>query len=128
MDIFVEELDNDFNDDLYERLLRENVLAVEYKKYLRLYIKRIKDVKGNGKYELRNGVPYFRNLYFLNFMLWLINLILMFIMKSLNNLITSSFESWLLHPDMFDYSEFRPEWVLVTDFDTFLSKFRKIPQ
>jgi hypothetical protein len=126
---FFEELDAAFNPRLYRSLLFEEVIDIDFRDYFSKHIQYINNAKGDGSYKLWKGKPELNNVYFLNFALLIYCLDINTDdprIKQLTKL--CDWQKWLITLDTFDYSKFKPEWILLFDHEVMLKRFGQVPQ
>jgi hypothetical protein len=125
---FEEQLDERFDDDLYEHLLKAKVMAYDRKDYLDKLAETVDRQKGAGFTGFEDGLPKHDDFACYNFLLIPYILELDFELpafKRLTNL--SAFESWLADPFHFDYTSFDARWLIVTDNHYILKRLAGYP-
>ncbi|MBI3218576.1 MAG: hypothetical protein HYZ44_03620 [Bacteroidetes bacterium] len=122
-------LDEQFNIDIYQRLLRNKIYSYEEKDYFFKYVGIINEVKGIGFTGFENGEPQFDNFYFYNFVLLLHQLGIPSTNEALRQIEKlSEFDKWILSPDTFDYEKFNAEWLLAIWIESFLPELKKVTE
>jgi hypothetical protein len=107
-------MDKKLHGILYQELLGNDVININYSDYFEKYILEINRTKGSGKYKIHNGKAELDNFSYTNFVLFL------YIMdvdlnderlRLLENL--CDWQKWLINLENFDYSQFKSEWILL---------------
>lgn len=124
-------LEHNFNDNLYSKLLWEDMYDYKYKKYFDTYVDTINKSKGYGV-TFNNGKMNYSGVDFVlfNFALLVQHKGIIFT-KSQRKKLTdlSDYETWLLSPDQFDYKFFKCYWLKSVFRKTiFLDKIRGIQE
>jgi hypothetical protein len=120
---FESELDKNFNYDLYEQLIRNDVFSFDHKTYFQVYAKHINRIKGGRAYSV--GKDGLTNIVLYNFAAVVYALQIDFERKELALLTKlNDFEAWLLNPIKFDYSKFDAKWMEEINYPIFLSRLK----
>ncbi|SFO51888.1 hypothetical protein SAMN05428949_5536 [Chitinophaga sp. YR627] len=122
---FEEHLDVNFNSDLYEQMLKNNVINFDRKTYLSQLAEIVNKTKQAGYLGSRNGKTHFEDYICYNFLLIPYILNLNFNLpefKILKNL--SDFESWLANPIDFDYERFETDWLKAANNEYILNRMK----
>lgn len=121
----IERLTEKFNSDLYVKA--SYVGIIDYKVFFKQYVLEINDNKGNGKYTLRESIPIPDNFNFINFAGFIYSMNISSDNEDLKLLVKmSDYMSFYINPEKFDYSNFKPEWLLLWENDVFYKRFSKI--
>jgi len=126
---FFEKLDAQFSPYFYRELLFHEVVSIDFRGFFNKYMEWVNKSKGNGAYKLWNGKPELESFHFINFALVFYNLNIDpndDRIKQLSNL--CDWHEWLINLDSFDYSKFKPEWILIFYHEIFLKRFGRVPQ
>jgi hypothetical protein len=122
-----EYLDEKFDTNLYETLLRTQVLAYTDKAYFGQYVREVNSHKGQGFRGMLNGHPQFQDVWFQNLALLVYRLELDFNLPELSVLTgLSAFEQWLIQPESFNYNAFEAEWLLALHYPAFYQRLALI--
>jgi hypothetical protein len=127
LNLFEKQLDEKFNDNLYESMLRNTNYDNKTKNYFMLYCEHINITKGEGAYKY--GESELTDLVFINFIFLIYHLNIDFNrneLKSFTNL--NDFETWLLNPLDFDYTKFEAKWLIDLNRPFILSRLKGIKQ
>lgn len=115
--------DEKFDADLYETLLRTQVLVYTDKTYFGQYVQAVNSQKGKGFTGMLNGYPQFQDVWFQNLALLVYRLELSFDLPELLLLTNlSDYEQWLIQPQSFDYSTFESDWLLALHYPAFYQR------
>jgi hypothetical protein len=110
---FERELDSNFNDHLYEHLLKHKIIAHDRKDYLMKLALQVNKFKVIGFIGIKDGIPKFQHTAHINFLVIPYILGLDFGLPEFMVLETlSPFDQWLRKPLDFDYADFDPYWLL----------------
>ncbi|MBB2143987.1 hypothetical protein GM921_00690 [Pedobacter sp. LMG 31464] len=110
---FERQLDNNFNEDFYEHLLKQKIIPHDRKDYLFRLANEVNKFKVIGYTGMENGNAKFTHTVHINFLMIPYILNLDFGLPEFEVLDTlSPFESWLRNPLNFDYESFEPNWLL----------------
>lgn len=109
-------LDEKFDTQLYDHLIRKKLYDFSKKKYFKQYVEHINNNRGGYKGESIDGKAIFRSYTFFNFII-LLNILEI---KRDINLINSfpnikDYELWLLNPKEYNYNNFDVKWILAFD-------------
>ena len=109
---FETELDKNFNENLFEMLIKKEILPFNRRDYLMKLAQEVNKTKVIGFSGFVNGVPKYTHFVHLNFLTIPYILNLEFTLPEFQILDTLSlFERWLLNPVSFDYGDFDPRWI-----------------
>lgn len=123
---FEKQLDEKFSPDLYQELLWNGALNFAGKNYLQQYSEYVNLHKGGRAFTY--GKLKLTDLVFINYIAAIYKRQIDFNspeLKLITN--TTSFESWLLNPEAFDYTNFQAKWLVDVDRDYMLARLRNIP-
>ncbi len=112
-----EELDEKFEFDFYDHLIRKGLFDYKRKDYFKRYVEERSNYQQEGfTNEFKDGKPVFKGHIFYNFVI-LLNILDFDRNSELLDLFTeiSDYERWLLRPKDYDYSNFDAKWVLASD-------------
>lgn len=122
-----EYLDENFDANLYETLLRTRVLTYTDKSYFSQYIREVNNRKGQGFTGMLNGYPQFQDVWFYNLALLVYRVELDFNLPELSVFTgLSAFEQWLIQPESFSYDVFESEWLLALHYPAFYQRLALI--
>ena len=108
---FEEFLDEKFDYDFYESLLRNSVIDISHKNYFYQYTLQINNYKGKNTYSF--GKLKLTDLVFINYIILIYKLNVDFEKEELKLFDRlNSFEEWILNPKKFDYKNFDIKWLL----------------
>nr|WP_315221568.1 type IIL restriction-modification enzyme MmeI [uncultured Flavobacterium sp.] len=112
-----EMLDEKFDLQVYDDLIRKQLFDYRKKDYFKRYIGEIKLNRETGfKNEFKDGRPVFEGHTFYNFIILLNILEIKREPELLNGFDhVSEFEKWLLTPNEYDYGNFNAKWILAAD-------------
>lgn len=122
---FEEYLDMEFNEHLYDHLLKNRILSFDRKDYLLKLALKVNKNKRNGYTGTRDGKIQFDDVYCYNFLLIPYILNLSFDLPEMNSLDKlSEFECWMQNPEKFDYDHFEVDWLKVTNNEYILDRLK----
>jgi hypothetical protein len=109
---FEEQLDEQFDDNLYGHLLKKKIVSYDDKDYFQKLADAVNQQKRKGFTGFKNGQPKFDDFVVYNFLLIPYILDLNFELPEIGMLTgLSEFESWLANPIAFDYTRFDVQWL-----------------
>ncbi|GAA4915152.1 hypothetical protein [Mucilaginibacter defluvii] len=122
---FEDALDEDFDEYLYDRLLKKKVLPIDRKHYLDHLTALVERQKGSGYLGIVDGLPKFADTTAYSFLLIPYVLDMEFNDVRLRQLTRlSPFEEWLSNPYQFDYAIFDPYWLLAANSPYILNRLK----
>ena len=108
---FEEFLDEKFDYQFYESLLRNSILDISHKNYFHQYTLQVNNYKGKNTYSF--GKLKLTDLVFINYIILIYKLNVDFEKEELRLFDRlNSFEEWILNPKKFDYKNFDIKWLL----------------
>lgn len=123
-----EELDEKFDFDFYDHLIRERLFDHKRKDYFKRYIEETSNYQQEGfTNKFKNEKPVFKGYIFYNFVI-LLNILDVDRNSILLDCFTeiSEYERWLLKPKEYDYSKFDVKWILASDNNYILKSLKGI--
>lgn len=124
---FTEVLDEEFNADIYDSLIRHSVLDFSEKDYFAKLICHVNNSKGKGLCINEKGKIHFDDYKLFDFALIIYIRNIEFNnpeLVGLQNL--SQSEQWLMNPEAFDYSNFNSSWLVAYGNEFVLSRVKHI--